>query len=333
MKKTSKPRFQFSVLEKADIPFGPTSFANLLKFNKNSGLEVYAVQNLPEQIRTLVAIKSLASRSDKESLLYFSILPDLGVECPALYGFIEDDDPRYNWILIEEVYQNLYEPNRLEHIQLLLDWVSNLHYTSAKRLDRELIDCTIPQRSLDFYMKRLVLSTSLLEKIKVMDLSRTKVASTVFELLTCVGSNWHIIEAIFNSSPMSLQHGDLKLKNMGMSYNSQNVSTLKVFDWEHSCWSSIAIDLGTLSIDEASISRYICRTNIAWPQLTIDALRAIIGVGKILRGILSCYWKLKKIGQDSFKCVDGFCHADWIVGELEYTIEQLSVIHTIKKKF
>src|SRR5258707_5529303 len=131
-------------------PGGPEPEAVETLHRRNKAA-VYRLQGAGPEGSDVIAKRSFTASARIEHTVYQEILPRLPMPSLRCYGLIEDEDPEFNWLFMEDAGTESYLPALAEHRAMAARWLANLH-TSAECL--EAASC-LPERGPAYYLEHL----------------------------------------------------------------------------------------------------------------------------------------------------------------------------------
>lgn len=234
----------------------------------------------------IVAKRGEVEEARFENLLYTTILPRLGLGSLRCFGVVEESDNRFAWLFLEHAGHCRYNPAIPEHVNLAAEWLSILH---GSQLELELKDsfrkCGDEHYGASLRKARTLVEGGLINP--VLSPSQQEVVHKALHLLDKLEERWPIVEDICSAVPRCLIHGDFLGKNLRVESNGSKYQ-LKVFDWEAACWGLPFLDLAESLIPtsdgltpEPDLDSYISSSKCWWPDIEINSLKGLIGLGKI----------------------------------------------------
>src|SRR5260370_31672920 len=102
---------------------------------------VYRLENAGPTGSSVIAKRTRLTNIAIELHVYREVLPRLPIRTLRCYGFVEDQDPAFGWLFLEDAGDERYSSGNDEHRALAAEWLAVLHTSDAKHgMD---IDCLV----------------------------------------------------------------------------------------------------------------------------------------------------------------------------------------------
>jgi hypothetical protein len=233
----------------------------------------------------VIAKRCRRSTAVVERTVYEEILPRLPIVTAGYYGFLEDDDPGYAWLFVEDLGPDSFSPEDPGHRRLAGQWIGTMH-ASAADLERA---ARLPDRGPSHYLAHLRRARRhLLEghDNPVLGEDDRRSLRRLVSRLDDVEAGWDRVIRACRDIPRTLAHGDLDRRNMRVRGNGAGKSLL-TFDWETAGWGVPAVDLLCTDLDA-----YCDAVRDRWPGTDRPTARHWVAVGNLLReSIASLSWR------------------------------------------
>ena len=269
---------------------------------------IYRLTNTAAEARGVIAKRCLTATGLIERIVYEEILPRVAAPGLRFFGFLEDADPQFCWLFLEDAGSEAYAPALDSHRAAAARWLALLH-TSAAGLPGA---HRLPGRSPAYYLERLRLARANVIKclanpaLKPAEAAIVEASRGRFDLLE---SRWAQIEEYCDGVAPTFMHGDFKEKNVRVNHTPQGI-TLLVFDWEIAGWGVPAVDLWKCP----DMPAYWRTAREHWPNLALADLERVARVGAIFRNLIAMHWKSLAL---SYEWVE------WPVKKLELYLNRL----------
>jgi ATP-binding cassette subfamily B protein len=251
----------------------------------------------------VVAKRGRSAESRIERAVYEQILPGLRVPSLHYYGSLEDADPAFCWIFLEEAtgakYSRLLPGDRDEAAH----WLGLLHAAASEVSAKAgLLPYAGPSRYREFLRAAR-------EEIPrhfgnpVLTANEVDYLESVLLQLADLEARWSDIEELCAGAPTTLVHGDFNAKNVRLRSTSDG-TTLLVFDWEDAGWGVPAVDLAQQTVPSSNLSAspdiatYWATVRDRWPHMSAVTLERLAYCGTIFRALAALHWELANLGTD-----------------------------------
>jgi ATP-binding cassette subfamily B protein len=256
--------------------------ADLLRPAKKKG-EIYRLA-LGDGATSVIAKRRRSDALLVERTIYESVLPRLPSPALRYFGFVGDEDEEFAWLFIEDAGDN--PCSIAQYGPFAARWLGTLHGAAAE-LD---VAPSLPERGPDHYLEHLrAARTTILDNFHNPAL-RTDDRGTLRALVSgceLIESSWSGVEAICDTLPRTLVHGDLVDRNLRLTRGA-----IVAFDWELSGWGVPAADVYEFAVDATREDLSCYRSTISEYVRGVDAdeLQALLLVGKGFRLLASVDW-------------------------------------------
>lgn len=263
----------------------------------------YRLDGVGRRGSSIVAKLCLRETAELEQFIYESILPNLPVPRLEYYGTIKSDDPKMDWIFVEDAGDERYSRNDELHRVLAAEWIAILH-TSAQNLPALQ---QLPDRGPAHYLNCLRSARQRIEASRsntVITRDQRAIINRVDDYLRLFEDSWGELERLCQSMPRTLVHGDLGGRN-GRIRNNGDRRKLVVFDWETAGIGVPAADLTSSRIDALSccLDTYFSHTREAWPNLTMENIVLFERIGRIFRVMAAIDWASVELSFERPDCL------------------------------
>ena len=225
---------------------------------------------------------------DLERRLYADVLPSLSVPTLQIFGFLETAEDR-SWIFLEDGGELWYSPAAPEHRALAVQWLADLHTRSSDW------SALMPDTGPEYF--RAVLDAALESVRTGLGHSRlpqdgASVLRSIESQLELVADRWEEVEAACALAPRGLVHGDFVPKNVRVRQGRRGLEIV-AFDWETAGVAPPAADIGLLPESGDALRHYHALVSEAWPDLSLDAVRRVARIGRLLRLLNCVHWEAR----------------------------------------
>jgi len=198
----------------------------------------------------VIAKRCRRSTAVMENEIYACVLNGLDGSKLHLYGVVDDPDPDFAWLFLEDAGDFSFSLTDAEHRKAAGRWLAALHSCPVD----ERVRAMLPRRGGDDYLEILRLAHS----IVVAGLANPAFSADQAAVLEAIAlqcrrleSRSDLIVEICDAMQASLVHGDLGEKNVRMVVSAGGTSFVP-FDWETSGWGCPAIDLSVVDLSSYS---------------------------------------------------------------------------------
>ncbi|HEX7090107.1 MAG TPA: phosphotransferase [Longimicrobiales bacterium] len=231
-----------------------------------------------------------------ERMVHEEILPDLPVPALHWHGFIEDADPAFGWIFMEDA------GNRSATSAdgaLLARWLGAVHAGGGERARRRLPERGAAQYLAQLRAGRARIAGYLAAAARPGD--ERALLTRVVARCDEVEDRWAEVEAACASLPPVLVHGDLARKNLRLR-NRGGRDELFALDWEMAGWGTPVPELERLSPDrgvpDSLIRIYIARAG--WTHLDRREAARLAWIGAVVRLAACIDWAGRGLGVEGY---------------------------------
>lgn len=279
---------------------------------------VYRLSGLGTAKEGVVAKRSYRRYVEMERKIYEDILPSLPVSSLRYYGSIDDDDPKYGWLFVENASGRAYTSRLRTHRVVAGKWLGILHTSSASHVDEF---SKLPDRGPQHYLERLRSARHWIERSLDLELesvdpdSRRSIISDFDDL----EGRWNELLGFCGKLPRTLVHGDFSERNIRIraAVPSRGLPILVAFDWSEAGWGVPPVDIlgrfrhGVSHSGEPDLDTYWSVVRKLWKIPSIETIRKFETVGKTFRAIAAIDWRFpldeaRNSGESSL------AKADWI---------------------
>ena len=257
----------------------------VLRAPRTGKASVVRLVGVGEKGGSVIAKNSMVARTRTEARVYEITGRRLAREQLRYYGSVESPD-QTGWLFTEDVAGEPFSFSNEVHAALALEWLADLH-TSVPDGD------LLPDRGTGYYFSRLSSGMAgIIERWDNPDL--TPVDRELLEALVRSGErilrSRREIEALCESLPRALTHGDFKPKNLRVR-NDGRRSILFVFDWEDAGWGFPGVDIWKLNS-----KAYWEKVRGHWGNLTLEEAGQLSAMGKLFRCFNAIDWLAPSLG-------------------------------------
>lgn len=250
---------------------------------------VYRLRTTGSRFPSVVAKASLRPGLATERFVYDELLPRLPLSTPSYLGWAESAEAR--WLFIEDVGALRASREDSAHRACCSAWLGALHAT-GRSFER---DSRVPDRTPQWFLASLLESRqAILASLENPALSPADRRSMrdIAERCGRVASRWDCLEDICREQPVTLVHADFQPKNLYLRPGSEGLTVIPI-DWEYSCWSVPALDLGTIlrkGYTTAELEAYASASG--WDAAPLPRW---VSIGCALRAVLALRWAIKDL--------------------------------------
>src|SRR2546423_510573 len=126
----------------------PEQIETLRRASKSS---IYRLQKAGPGGSNVIAKRCLAASASIECLVYQDVLPLLPLPALQCYGVVQDDEPEFRWLFLEDAGIQPYLKSLPAHRALLAEWLAAVH---SLEFDKHVTE-RLPDRGPSHYLKVL----------------------------------------------------------------------------------------------------------------------------------------------------------------------------------
>src|SRR5919108_4643249 len=161
----------------------------------------------------VVAKRSYRQYVEMERKIYQDILPSLPVNSLRYYGTIDDDDPKYGWLFVEDADGRAYTSRLRAHRIAAGKWLAILHTSSASHIE-EFSD--LPDRGPQHYLECLRSARHWIERSLDLELesAHADLRWMIISDFDALEGRWNELLGFCGRLPGTLVHGDFSERNI-----------------------------------------------------------------------------------------------------------------------
>jgi aminoglycoside phosphotransferase (APT) family kinase protein len=256
--------------------------------------QVYRLHGLPSPGGALIAKRCPIEVARTERLVHEEILPHVPIPAVRCYGSIEDRDPAFGWVFMEDAGDDAPTGS---HEALIARWLGTVHAADAGRARR-----LLPERGAAQYLAQLRTGRARIAAY----LARARLPADASTLLARVvarcdeiEARWPAIDAACAALPPVLVHGDIKRKNL-RPWNRRGRDELLALDWELAGWGTPVPELERLSGDrtgtEATALARLYLEHAGWERVGPRDVERLAWIGAVVRLAACIDWAGIELG-------------------------------------
>jgi hypothetical protein len=267
------------------------------RLKKNNRTQVYRLES-PAWERGVIAKRCRERVALLEHAVYSRILDARRLRVPALYGFGKDpfteDDHTYYWLFIEDLGPRRHDPSNDEERRRLAHWLGVLGASTVDTSQSH----GAPERLLPYYRAFRDDAADGLSKLAEQRSFQPSVRGLIDDAVRTLGrieAGWSRIEALANSAPPIIAHGDCLAKNIHVTLDPD--AAVIPIDWGSVGVGLPGADLGVSSVSfemahevDPCIDAYVAAIKPAWPDASAALVRDLAHSGRML-------WVIKLLAQ------------------------------------
>jgi len=234
---------------------------------------------------SIIAKRCLGETARIERTIYERVLPCLPVSTLRYYGFLEDEDPQFCWLFLEDGGNDPYSPSVPAHVALGSTWLGLLH-ASAHRVEAV---ASLPERGPRHYLEHLRQGRDAIRRSldnPALSTQAVAVFSRITALYDFVESRWPELAGFCRSFPQTVVHGDFAERNIRVRHTPGGLVLLP-FDWETAGWGVPAVDLA--KCPDLSLYRTVAAQQC--PELETENLHRLSQIGIVFRSLAGLWWR------------------------------------------
>jgi hypothetical protein len=242
---------------------------------------VYRLEGAGAGGSAVIAKRGRAARVATELLIYTDVLPHVPAVTLRCYGSIEDQEPGFSWLFLEDAGEQRFSSGNPEHRALAAHWLALLHMSIPSRPEwQAYLSC----RDVEYYRTIVGLARDAVAQSRPNRAFATSDVPTLEAILMyCdrLQSRWSSVEAICDALPYTLVHGDFGAKNVRVRADPEGLQLLPL-DWDSAGWGVAAADLS-----QTDVPSYWSVARARWPELEPNALARLTTVGRMFLALES----------------------------------------------
>jgi hypothetical protein len=251
---------------------------------------VYRLEGAAPDGSAVVAKRGRTARLAIELLIYREVLPHLQAATLRCYGFVDDHEPGFGWLFLEDAGEERFSSVNAEHRAAAARWLALLHTSLAWHPTWR---TRLPSRDVAYYRTIVWLARSAVRQNLANPAFTSADVATLRAILgSCdlLESRWSAVEEMCRVLPHTLVHGDFGTKNVRVRGSPAGVQLLPL-DWDSAGWGVAATDLS-----QTDIRVYWSVARTCWPELEPDALARFATVGRMFLALESITGEVGALG-------------------------------------
>jgi Phosphotransferase enzyme family len=304
-------------------PASPTPCVTLVRpkrWSPAAPMYVFRLAGVGRHHGDVAAVLGKRDRAEFEWWMYSAVLPALDMPSVHGYGLVPHDrQPDRAWLFLEYAEPRALSLADARHREPLGAWLGRLHAEGSRIVD----GMALPDRGAAFHHEHLLHAVDDIRRCRAeaaLTMADHGLLTRVEHTLLALQTHWNTITRECGSMPVSLLHGDLKEKNVGVRASPTGLATL-VFDWEFAGVGPIGVDIGTSGVHHSAGDAYLREARRIWPAIDASDLERFGTVGEILRAILAIRWAMDSFDHGGHaKALAHFAH---FVSRIETAAESL----------
>jgi Predicted aminoglycoside phosphotransferase len=260
----------------------PTEIQTLKRKNKSA---IYRLQGAGPNGSNVIAKRCLTDTALIERFIYEQLLEALPFPTLHLYGFLDDENPEFRWLFLEDAGTNPYRSESQAHGKLLAEWLAILHTLGQQLPNANLLSARGPAHYLDHLQVGCAQIRRYIDNPALTNNDRA-LLEAILSQCDLLESNWKQIARFCEPMPWTFVHGDLKSKNMRVRNTGQGLALL-CFDWETAGWGPPGPDL----VKCPDLAHYESVARRQWQELSHDAIDRMLHVGHLFRTLAKIHWE------------------------------------------
>jgi ATP-binding cassette subfamily B protein len=275
----------------ASVPSSPRAIVILKPEKKRSA--VYRLEGAGPGGSAVIAKRGQTKRLRKELMVYREVICHLPFRTLHCYGCVEDRDPRFAWLFLEDAGDKRFSSGSPEHRALAARWLAALHQ-SCRQIG--VLEEWLPAFGSAYYRNIVFVARDTLQRaLSNPALSAGDVTTLRAILSQCdtAERGWSEVEEVCHLLPQTIVHGDFSAKNVRTCVGENGLELLPL-DWDAAGWGVPASDLS-----QADIAVYWSVIRNQGLSLSPDELTRIANVGKL-------FWALEPITGEAESLASGW---------------------------
>lgn len=240
---------------------------------------VYRLENVGPAGSPVIAKRGRAANMAIELAIYREVFPHLALRTLRCYGFVQDQDPGFGWLFLEDAGEERYSSGSEEHRALAAQWLGTLHTSAAAHAAAK---ACLPDHGLNYYRKVVWLACETIQPSlanPALSANDLVVLHAILSHCEVLASHWSEVEETCNVVPQTLVHGDFSAKNV-RTRRGQSGLELFPLDWDNAGWGIAGAD-----VSQTDVVAYWSVVRHHWPGLSLDDMRRFANVGRMFWGL------------------------------------------------
>jgi hypothetical protein len=252
---------------------------------------IFRLDGVTPEGSSVIAKRCRRATAAIERMIYEEVLPDVGLPCPAYYGYLDDEDTAFGWLFLGDAGGTEYSPFNVEHCRLAARWLGCL---ATAELRPELA-ARLPVRDARSYLEDAAATRARLVAQRTsprLPAADGQVLDGVLDGFDRLLSHQPDVEAICRRGPVAVVHGDFVGKNVHVRVTQSGMSLLP-FDWETAGLGVPAVDMAqfTRQAFDPGIGVYWSEVRDHWSGITWADLRELAALGRVFRLLDVIAWE------------------------------------------
>src|SRR5262249_52917700 len=235
---------------------------------------VYRLEGLGPSGSAVIAKRKRIGSMAIELTIYREILPQTGLRTLECYGFLDDPDPGFGWLFLEDAGDRKFNFDDPEHRALAAEWFATLHGSAARYARAK---DWLPSRGLKHWRKTVSRACETIQ----LSLANPAFSPDDLRILQAVLSygqsvllHWGRVEEIGKKMSETVVQGDFGPKKGGVGEDSDRLYLFPI-DWDWAGWGVAAADLS-----HTDIAVYWSIVHRQWPSLQLAAVKKVANLGR-----------------------------------------------------
>ncbi len=253
---------------------------------------VYRLEGAGPSGSAVIAKRGRAARLATELLIYREVLPHVSAPTLRCYGSIEDQQPGFGWLFLEDAGDGRFSSGNAEHRVLGGRWLALLHTSIPCRPAWQ---ANLPSRHVEYYRAIVGLARDAITRSlpnRVFTTADVRMLEAILFACDRLEHVWSTVEEICGALPSTLVHGDFGSKNVRVRTGPDGPQLLPL-DWDSAGWGVAATDLS-----QTDVTTYWSVARARWPELEPDALACLATVGRMFLALESITGEVDALAGD-----------------------------------
>ena len=244
---------------------------------ENKTSSVYRLEGVGPSGCAVIAKRKRIGSMALELTVYREILRHLTLRTLDCYGFIDDPDPAFGWLFLQDAGDRKFDFNNSEHRALAAEWFAGLHGGAARHSASA--KYLLPSRGLEHWRKIVLLACDIVRRSLVnpaFSADDLRILRAILSRGEVILLHWDRAQELCQPMPETVVHGDFCPKNARVG-DSSNGLCLFPIDWDCAGWGLAAVDLS-----HTDINRYWSAARLIWPGLELATVEKFANFGRML---------------------------------------------------
>ncbi len=239
--------------------------------------------------RQIIAKRCQLETAATEHAIYTEFLPKLRIPSLKCWGLVQDQQPGFAWLFLEDAGPESFCPELKTHRAWLARYLARLHAEGNGLQGLR----PLPDRGPRHYFAHLQAARSRLRASfanPALNKDDRAELTRLLALCDCCEENWRAFEIICQVTPDTLAHGDVKARNLRVRTRDHEPELL-LFDWETAGWGTPAVDLAKCP----DLDGYRSAAGDYCPRVARNDIERLADVGTAFGRLAAIDWETSRL--------------------------------------